>query len=200
MLTLLGIAVGLSMDAFAVSVSAGLCVTDLKTRHALRAAFFFGAFQALMPTIGWLLGNTLKDLIRDFDHWIAVLLLGFIGIKMAIEAAGKIRKKAAGTCDEEENAAHGILRIGSLTALAVATSIDALAVGLTISLIGLPVALSVAIIGGVTFVLCFLGAEGGKRIGSVFGNAFSEWSGLAGGIMLVAIGVKIAVAHLAQGI
>lgn len=201
MLTYLLVALGLSMDAFAVSISSGICIPDLKPRHSLRAALAFGLFQFLMPLAGWYLGGTFKALIQGFDHWIAFGLLAVVGGKMLIEGL-EARKRAAHpeACEDDEVAGMGhsrsILELRGLLILAVATSIDALAVGLSYSMLGSPILLPATIIGLVTFLLCLGGCEFGKRIGA----RFESWAEVAGGLVLLGIGAKILIEHLVKTI
>jgi manganese efflux pump family protein len=192
MLQILLIALALSMDAFAVSIGSGVCVPYIKPYHAIRASLAFGFFQFAMPLLGWLLGSAFSSLIRGFDHWIAFGLLAFVGAKMILESF-KLEDPAA--CSDEERAKGDIRNAGTLLVLALATSIDALAVGLSYSVLGAPILLPSAIIGGVTFALCAAGIEFGKRIGA----RFERWAELAGGVVLVGIGAKILVEHLANG-
>ncbi len=187
------VALGLSMDAFAVSVSSGICVANLKFRHGLRAAFAFGLFQFLMPLAGYAVGSAFSSLIRGFDHWIAAILLALIGGKMLLESRDI---EDEGTCTEEELAKKNILNLGSLLVLAVATSIDALAVGVSYSVLGDPILTASLVIGVVTFGVCLFGVEFGKRLGT----KFERWAELAGGVILVAIGGKILVEHLVKGV
>jgi putative Mn2+ efflux pump MntP len=186
------VAIGLAMDAFAVSISSGICIPDLRPRHALRAAAAFGLFQFLMPVAGWLLGSTFRDLIQGFDHWIAFGLLAVVGGKMIFESI-KARNEEA--CEDDAKAAS-ILSLPGLLVLSVATSIDALAVGLSYSVLGTPILLPATIIGLVTFALCVVGCEFGKRIGA----KFERWATLAGGMVLVGIGAKIAIEHLVKAV
>jgi putative Mn2+ efflux pump MntP len=188
MLTYFLVAIGLSMDAFAVSVSSGICVRELTIRHALRASFAFGIFQFAMPIAGWYLGGSFKRYIEGFDHWIAFLLLAFVGCKMIKES---FAIKDPASCPDGEEPASNIVDPKTLLVLAVATSIDALAVGLSYSMIGTPILLPSTIIGLVTFALCLVGFEFGKRIGA----RFERWAEVAGGIVLIGIGLKIAAEH-----
>ena len=174
MLTYALIALGLAMDAFAVSVSSGICIPELKPRHALRAAAAFGLFQFGMPIAGWFFGATFRDFIQGLDHWIAFALLAFVGGKMVIESIKANPQGAA--CEAEDRPKRSILSLSGLLLLAVATSIDALAVGLSYSLLGRPILVPALIIGGVTFVLSLVGCEFGKRIG----ERFERWAELAG--------------------
>jgi len=192
MITYLLVAIGLAMDAFAVSVSSGICIPNLKPRYSFRAAFAFGLFQFAMPVIGWFAGEAFRSLIQGFDHWIAFGLLAFVGGKMALEG---LEKKDEAAC-QDKGPKRSILDLGGLLVLALATSIDALAVGLSYSVIQTPILLPAAIIGLVTFGLSLLGCEFGKRIGT----KFEKWAELAGGLALMGIGVKILLEHLIKAI
>ena len=176
------LAVGLSMDAFAVSVCKGLSIQKLKPRHAVIVGAWFGAFQALMPAIGWLLGSAFADMIEAVDHWIAFVLLALIGGNMIREALGG---------DEEEDADPSLAPIAMLL-LAVATSIDALAVGVTFAFLRVAVVPAVTLIGVCTFAI----SAAGVKIGNVFGARYKSRAELLGGIVLVLIGLKILLDHL----
>lgn len=178
------IAVGLSMDAFAVAVCKGLAMKRINYRHALTIALFFGGFQALMPLIGWALGRRFEVYITRIDHWIAFGLLGAIGARMIWEALRGEEACPAGQTDR--------LDIWQLTLLAVATSIDALAVGITFAFLGADIALSISLIGATTFLLSLAGVIIGHR----FGARFKKKAEVAGGIILIAIGLKILIEHL----
>ena len=179
------IGVGLSMDAFAVSVCKGLNMREkLNYRHAGIIALFFGGFQALMPLIGYFLGVNFESLIKSFDHWIAFVLLGFIGGKMIYEA---VTEK-----DEEEENGSGALNIKELFMLAVATSIDALAVGITFAFLSVNIWSSISLIGVTTFILAFIGVI----LGNKFGSRYKSKAEIAGGIILILIGTKILLEHL----
>jgi manganese efflux pump family protein len=191
-LSTLLVALALAMDAFAVSVASGICIADLKFRDALRASLFFGAFQFAMPVAGWFLGDTFSAYIQGFDHWIAFGLLAFVGAKMIKES---FWTKAPEACDDEKGKSD-IRDLKTLTLLAIATSIDALAIGLSYSVLGSPILGPAAIIGAVTFILCLVGCEFGKLIGS----RFERWATLVGGFVLVGIGLKILIEHLAKAI
>lgn len=180
--TILSIALGLSMDAFAVSVTSGFTIKRLKVRHAMRIALFFGGFQAAMPIIGWLAGSALRNFITGIDHWIAFGLLCAIGGKMIYEST-KIEK--------DEKWADP-LNIMILLTLAVATSIDALAVGLSLSFLKVAIITPSIIIGIITFTLSFIGAYIGKK----FGHFFESKLEIVGGLILIAIGIKILIGHL----
>ncbi|MFH1614780.1 MAG: manganese efflux pump MntP family protein [Planctomycetota bacterium] len=179
MLTVVIVAFGLAADAFAVSVASGAAYRQLHIKQALRMALFFGAFQAVMPVVGWLAGLSVRKHIEQYDHWVAFVLLAAIGIKMIYESF-KIRP---------QNNDRNPMDLGGLLALSIATSIDALAVGITISLLDVSIVTAVIIIGMVTFVLSWTGVAMGKRFGHLFENRIEA----AAGIILIAIGVKIVV-------
>ncbi len=187
------IAVGLSMDAFAVSVGNGLSMKKSSPKAALAIAFSFGLFQALMPTAGYFLGSAFEDVIKEFDHFIALIFLGFIGGKMIYDGIKELRagKKGAKT---EEKAFK--LSLGILIIQAVATSIDALIVG--VSFAALPdvnIWAAVVIIGITTFVLSLIGVFFGKKFGQLIGSR----AVIFGGIILAAIGIKIFIEHIFFG-
>ena len=174
------IAVGLSMDAFAVSVCKGLSVRKVRLRHLLLAGLYFGGFQFLMPVIGWLLGVRFEHLIQSVDHWIAFGLLSIIGLSM-------IRESRSGA--EELNDDFGFR---TMLLLAVATSIDALAVGVTFAFLEVQILPAALLIGLTTFLLSALGTW----IGHVFGLRWKAWAERIGGIILILIGLKILLEHL----
>lgn len=174
--------VGLAMDAFSVAVSDGILLGKVRFKQALKIAFFFGGFQFLMPVLGYLAGSTFAGIIESFDHWVAFALLGLIGGKMIYEAVSD--KDDGHNCDNP-------LTIKNLTVLAIATSIDALAIGVTFATISAPVLLSSAIIGVVTFAICIAGVYLGSCCGNIFGNKAE----IAGGIILILIGTKILIEH-----
>lgn len=179
------IGVGLSMDAFAVSVCKGLNMRGkVNFKHAGIIALFFGGFQALMPLIGYFLGIGFEKYITKIDHWIAFVLLGFIGGKMVIEA---IKEWNAEDKQEEDK-----LDIKELFILAVATSIDALAVGITFAFLNVNIWSAISIIGVTTFVLSLIGVV----IGNKFGSKYKSKAELAGGIILMLMGAKILLEHL----
>ena len=179
------IGIGLSMDAFAVSICKGLSVQHLRVRHMLLAGLYFGAFQALMPLLGWLLGTSFSRYIQAFDHWIAFVLLAFIGGKMLWDVFHEKEESAAEKSDAK-------LDHKELFMLAIATSIDALAVGIAFACLDVQIWSSVSIIGCVTLVLSFCGVWIGNR----FGNRFEKKAEIAGGVVLILIGVKILLEHL----
>lgn len=182
LITIIVIALGLAMDAFAVSIVSGSVYRQLHVKHALRMAVFFGGFQALMPLIGSLAGLSAKDHIVEYDHWVAFGILGAVGGKMIYESF-KIRSV-------EDN--YDPSNIIVLLVLSVATSIDALAVGLTLSLITQSIAAAVIIIGLITFALSYLGVLIGKR----FGHFFEHKIEIIGGLILIGLGIKILIEHL----
>jgi len=182
MITIVIIAVGLAMDAFVVSIVSGSAYKQLHIKHALRMALFFGAFQAIMPLIGSLAGMTLRNYILNWDHWIAFGLLAAVGAKMIYES---FKIKSEGQKSDPSN-------IIVLLVLSVATSIDALAVGITLSLIAGSIITAASIIGLITFALSYLGVQIGKR----FGHFFESGIEALGGVVLIAIGTKILIEHL----
>ena len=185
-LELLLIGVGLSMDAFAVAVCQGLCMPKLNLRHGLVIALFFGGFQALMPLAGWLLGAQFAESIQHLDHWIAFVLLSFIGGKMVWEALFS-REEETAAC-----AADAALDYKQLLMMAVATSIDALAVGVTFAFLDVAIVPAITVIGCTTFCISLAGVF----IGVFFGGRLQKWAELAGGVILVLLGCKILLEHL----
>ena len=177
--------VGLAMDAFAVSICKGLAMRKVNKKQAVIIALFFGGFQAIMPVIGWLLCKGFQTYIEAFDHWIAFALLAFIGVKMIIET---LREKEDDVVIEEMDPP---LDMKEMLMLAIATSIDALAVGISLAALDRPIVESAAIIGVVTFVISIIGVY----IGNFFGNRYKKRAELTGGIILVLIGVKILCEH-----
>ena len=178
------IAVGLSMDAFAVSVCKGLATQQLRWRHYLIIGAWFGGFQALMPSIGYLLGSTFESYITAVDHWVAFFLLCLIGGSMVKEALSK---------DGEAGADNGSFAFRNMLLLAVATSIDALAVGITFALLpGVNIAAAVSFIGATTFLL----SAAGLKAGNIFGLRYKSRAELTGGILLILMGGKILLEHL----
>ncbi|MCD7821981.1 MAG: manganese efflux pump MntP family protein [Clostridiales bacterium] len=174
------IAVGLSMDAFAVAVCKGLSVEKVRPKHLLCVGLWFGGFQALMPLIGYLLGSGFQSLVEQVDHWIAFVLLALIGGNMVRESRGEA---------EEVDASFAP---GAMLALAVATSIDALAVGVTFAFLQVDILPAVCFIGCITFVLSCVGLQ----VGNVFGARYKSRAELAGGLVLILMGVKILLEHL----
>ncbi|HBU12281.1 MAG TPA: manganese efflux pump MntP [Clostridiales bacterium] len=183
-LSLLLMGVSLSMDALAVSISTGICVPDLTKRHAFKIAAYFGGFQALMPALGYLLGSAVSGYIRAFDHWVAFFLLAFLGVRMIVQAM------RGGKQGGEESA--GMLSHKKLLTLALATSIDALAVGVSLAFLSVSIVLAAAVIGLTTFCISFAGAVFGKRLG----EKFKTRAEIIGGAVLIAIGARILIEHL----
>ncbi len=180
-------AVSLAMDAFAVSVTNGITVADIRPRHGVKMGLYFGTFQFVMPLVGYVLGSGLREYIEAFDHWIAFGLLALIGGNM-------IRESLTGDGETAEpRTAKEALNAKVLTLQAIATSIDALAVGVSFSLLpDVDMWLSCSVIGAVAFIFGFAGAMMGKRIGGLL----KDKAELAGGIVLCIIGIKILIEHL----
>ena len=181
LLTLLTLAVGLAMDAFAVSICKGLAMREKVLKKGIIVGLWFGGFQALMPTIGFFLGTQFKDQITSIDHWIAFVLLGLIGINMVKEALSN---------DEEQ--ADDSIAVKEMFMLAVATSIDALAVGITFAFLNVHIVSAASMIGVCTFLISFAGV----KIGNIFGTKYKSKAELAGGIILILLGFKILFEHL----
>lgn len=178
------LAVALSMDAFAISICKGLSVQRLRPRHALICGVYFGGFQALMPFLGWLLGSQFQSLITSVDHWIAFILLGVIGFNMVRESRS--------TDEECPDASFGVM---AMLPIAVATSIDALAVGVTFAFLDVDILPAVSFIGIVTFLCSAVGV----KIGNVFGLKYKSKAELLGGLVLIVMGLKILIEHLFFG-
>lgn len=179
--TLFTLAVGLSMDAFAVSICKGLAMKKVTLGKAAIVGLWFGGFQAGMPALGYLLGTQFKDQITAIDHWIAFLLLGMIGMNMIKEARS----------DEEEETDDS-LAVKVMFLLAVATSIDALAVGITFAFLNVNIVMAALLIGTCTFLI----SAAGVKIGNIFGTKYKSRAEFAGGIILVLLGIKILLEHL----
>jgi len=182
-LTLFGIAVALAMDAFAVALSAGLILPKLTGRHLFRFGFHFGLFQALMPILGWLAGTSIRAQIEAFDHWLAFALLTLVGGKMLWEAWH-------GDGDDTAHA-NDPTRGLSLVMLSIATSIDALAVGLSLAVLGVTIWIPALVIGLIAAILTVCGMLLGRRLGRAWGTGVE----IFGGLVLIAIGVKILIEH-----
>ena len=175
------IAVGLSMDAFAISICKGLSAGRVTLRHALTCGLWFGGFQALMPLLGWLLGTRFQGLITSVDHWIAFVLLCLIGGNMVRESRSR-----------EEEPVDPDFTVRAMLPMAVATSIDALAVGITFAFLDVAIIPAVSFIGMTTFCL----SAAGVKVGNVFGSRYESRAELAGGIILILLGGKILLEHL----
>lgn len=181
LLTLFITAVGLSMDAFAVSICKGLAMKKLSLKKACIVGLWFGGFQALMPLTGYLLGSRFEQYVTSIDHWIAFVLLTLIGLSMIKEALSK-----------EEDTANDSLDIKTMFLLAIATSIDALAVGVTYAFLKVDIVPAVCFIGIITFLL----SATGVKVGNVFGTRYKAKAEIFGGIILIAMGIRILVEHL----
>jgi putative Mn2+ efflux pump MntP len=180
-LTIILIALGLAMDSFSVSIANGFNNKVLNSTDALKMGIFFGLFQAIMPVFGWLAGVNVIDFIREFDHWVAFVLLSFIGLRMIYESLREGSKKLVSS-----------FNTGILLMLSIATSIDALAVGLSLSFLKVSIVGPAIITGIITFSLSFLGVYLGKRFGRFFKNKIE----VLGGFILIIIGLKILFEHL----
>lgn len=178
------IGVGLAMDAFAVSICKGLTMKRVSKKYVLIIALFFGGFQAFMPLLGWGLGKNFKAYITSLDHWIAFVLLAFIGGKMLMDGFQGD--------DEQENISEFQLDFKELLMLAIATSIDALAVGITFAFLNYPIMECISIIGVTTFVISFIGVY----IGHFFGSKYQHKAEIIGGFILIIIGLKILLEHI----
>lgn len=181
LLSLFLIAVGLSMDAFAVSVCKGLATPKYKLKYSMICGAWFGGFQALMPAVGYLLGVNFKKYITAIDHWIAFVLLALIGFNMIREAL-----------KNDDEGADPSFTAKSMSLLAVATSIDALAIGITFAFLDVNIVAAVLFIGVCTFVI----SAAGVKIGSAFGTRFKSKAEIAGGAILIILGIRILVEHL----
>lgn len=186
-------AIALAMDAFAVSITKGMTLKSLSKGIAIKIALFFGVFQAAMPLIGWILGIGFQDHIKAIDHWVALILLSILGGKMIYEFY-KGRKEEKDEVNDAEIEVSTTLESDKdelsnkeLTTLAIATSIDALAVGISFAFLDVNIILSSLIIGVITFIICFIGVIAGKKIGGLF----KDYAELIGGIILIIIGINI---------
>ena len=181
-ITLLLIAIGLSFDTFAVSVSTGLAISHIRFWQGVRVAVTLALFQSLMPFFGWFVGRQVASMILEYDHWIAFGLLAALGIKMIIESFKK----------EEQKAVFNPLRFTFLIGMAFATSIDALVVGVSFAFLEMNIYWSVFVIGAVTFIVSMIGILFGKQAGGWFGKKME----IIGGLILIGIGVKILLEHI----
>ena len=195
-ITIVLTAFALSMDAFAVSVTKGMTLKNLSKGLAIKIALFFGVFQAAMPMLGWLLGISFQEYITSIDHWIALILLSILGGKMiyefyenrkeAKEEGNEVASEVSTTL-ESESKNKDYLSNKELTTLAIATSIDALAIGISFAFLNVNIVSSSLIIGIITFIVCFIGVIAGKKIGGLF----KDYAELVGGIILILIGINI---------
>ena len=175
------VGIGLAMDSFAVSVCKGLSMRAFNLKKTIIIGFYFGVFQALMPLIGYFLGSTFQNIVADIDHWIAFILLGTIGLKMIKESYNSEND------DKNDN-----IDFKTMVVLAIATSIDALAVGVTMAFLNTNIYFSISIIGIIAFILSMLGV----KIGNKFGDKFQNKAEIIGGVILILIGLKILLEHL----
>ena len=197
LLSLILTAFGLSMDAFAVSITNGLRMKRVTNKNAARIAIYMGGFQGLMPIIGWSLGLGFKDYISSIDHWIALALLSFIGGKMIYETI-QDKKHHEESCGEKENEDirykeinDGVVSNKEILLLAIATSIDALAVGVSFAFLNISIISSASIIAIITFLMCFIGVKLGKKCGCFL----KDKAEIIGGIILILIGLNIFLEH-----
>jgi putative Mn2+ efflux pump MntP len=182
-LSLLALAFALAMDAFAVAIVAGLSLKPLTKRRVFRLSFHFGLFQALMPTLGWLAGSAVYRYLSAFDHWIAFGLLALVGTRMIVGAGGE---------DSGKLRASDPTSGWNLVLLSVATSVDALAIGLSLAMVGSSIAVPAVVIGFVAAGMTVIGMVLGRQIGTIWGKRVE----IAGGLILIAIGIRIVVDHL----
>ena len=181
------LAVGLAMDATAVSATRGMAISSIQIRHVAMVSLFFGGFQALMPLIGWTIGAGVGPLVQTWDHWIAFALLATVGGKMVWEARNEAdADRSASGCEQN------VFGLRVMTMLAIATSIDALAVGITLPMLDAPLVLSLSTIGITTGLLSALGLFAGRRFGAALGQKLD----VLGGLVLIGLGLKILIEHL----
>ena len=185
-LELVLLSIGLGMDAFAVSVCKGISMKKMNWKKAITIGLYFGGFQALMPVIGYYLGSAFESLITNIDHWIAFILLGIIGGKMIVESVKPDKE------DDEVKEMDAPLDLKEMFVLAVATSIDALTVGITFAFLDYPIVEAITVIGITTFVISI----GGVYVGNFFGNKYEKKAEFVGGLILVLLGVRILLTHL----
>ena len=185
--SILLLAIGLAADAMAVSAARGLAMPRIGARHVFLVAVFFGGFQAIMPCLGWLAGTRLGPLVEAWDHWIAFVLLAGIGGKMLWEA----REEPSSDVSSDRDP----FRLDVMLALAIATSIDAMAAGITLPMLGAPLALSAVTIGVTTAILSGIGLFAGRRFGAALGRSLD----VAGGLVLIGLGLKTLIQHLSAG-
>lgn len=178
-------ALGLSMDAFAVSITDGMCLNKVRVQDAVKISLYFGGFQGMMPLLGYLGGKNFAAYVQKFDHWIALFLLGFIGGKMVVEAIHEILHPSICPLVHSVSTKQLLLQ-------AIATSIDALAIGVGFAVMNVPIVFASGIIALVTFFCCFLGAY----LGKVFGELFKQKAEIFGGLILVFLGIKIFTEHI----
>ncbi len=175
------LSIGLAMDAFAVAICKGLSMKKMQWKNAIIIGLYFGIFQALMPVIGYLLGINFQNKIANIDHWIAFILLGIIGINMIKESISK-----------ENNISTDSIKFKDMIILAIATSIDALAVGITFAFLKVNIIIAIILIGCITFIISVVGV----KVGNIFGNKYEKKAEFAGGLILIFLGIKILLEHL----
>lgn len=175
------LSIGLAMDAFAVAICKGLSMQKMNWKKACIIGAYFGIFQALMPLAGYLLGVNFQEKIVNIDHWVAFILLGIIGLNMIKEAISK-----------ETEIANDSIKFKDMLILAIATSIDALAVGITFAFLKVNILLAISLIGGITFAI----SVAGVKIGNIFGDKYEKKAEFAGGVILILLGIKILLEHL----
>jgi len=173
--------IGLAMDAFAVAVCKGLCMKKMNWKKAMIIALYFGVFQAIMPILGYFLGNRFDEFIIQYNHWIVFFLLGSIGTNMIKEAI-----------DNSESNINDSINFKTMSILAIATSIDALAVGITFAALEVNLIFAVSIIGIITYIICLFGV----KIGNLFGDKYEKKAQIMGGVILICLGIKILLEHL----
>ncbi|WGX74926.1 manganese efflux pump MntP family protein [Paraclostridium bifermentans] len=191
LISILLTSIALSMDAFAVSITKGMTIKNITIKLAFKIAFFFGLFQGGMPLIGWALGISFEGYIKAFDHWIALILLSFLGIKMIYESIkGEDEDEVAldiAQDNTQNNFIDNDIKTKDLIVLSVATSIDALAVGVSFAFLNISIVPAVSAIAIITFIVCFIGVLIGKQIGPILKN----YAEIIGGIILICIGINI---------
>ena len=181
LLELIVLSIGLAMDAFSVAICKGLAMTKMKWKNAIIIGAYFGIFQAVMPLIGYAFGMSFQSIIKDIDHWVAFVLLVGIGLNMIKEAVSSKKEKESNSIYFKE-----------MLVLAIATSIDALAIGVTLAFLQVNIILAICIIGIITFTISILGV----KIGNIFGDKYEKKAEIAGGIILILLGTKILIEHL----
>ena len=186
LITLIAISIGLAMDAFAVSIGKGLSVQRIEPRHTMSVGLWFGGFQALMPLVGYFLGVSFASLVQNIDHWIAFALLLFLGGKMIVDA---ITDK-----QEKEECCFNPTKFSTLVQMGIATSIDALAVGVSFAFLGVNIWQAVVTIGVITMIISMIGL----RIGNIFGCRYKSKAEIFGGCILLLMGCKILIEHLSE--
>ncbi|NFQ02296.1 manganese efflux pump [Clostridium sporogenes] len=185
------ISIGLSMDAFAVSITNGAIISKVTASEGIRIGLFFGGFQALMPLIGWSVGIKFQSYISTLDHWIALILLSIIGGKMVYDSIKESKDHKDEIACDYATGEKKCLNNKTLTILAIATSIDALAVGVSFAFLKVSIISTISIIGTITFVICFIGVMIGKKCGELL----KKRAEILGGIVLIFIGIKIFIEH-----